>query len=475
MLTKNYFNQGEIFPPLCELPRLKHYTDNYNLYQGEASTVLAPYEERFRRLIMDFESENVGHYFLETPNFWQLITQKTVDLMLGDKPIIKIGEYGKSQDDIKGVDELLDDIATDFDIYGEAIVQVYIDKNNEKAAVVKDPTMWFPIVNVENTKEITEHIIAWVVKTYTDPLSSAKDRYELFVQTFKVGGKGYELKRFNIDKVTYDLVIMPDTKENLGMQKRYKIGALLDESFIDNGITDSIIHFRGPNANKSIHGQSSYDRYTGTIAELSIRKSLRDYILDKNSTPRLAAPESAFIQGRSGAWELKTGGRNFIVGMGQPNPQYITWDGSIANIEIAINELKEELYTLSEMGVLISDDEINTSQGYEALRIKLTPALAKVQRMCRKFNEPTKKLVSKLLDVEIEKITIDWNNGLPPSITETLDQAQKAKDLGFSKKTILRDYFKFTEEMAEVEIEQANEENADAFANNFIRGGGDTL
>jgi hypothetical protein len=469
LINTDWLKTGELFPPRCEIPRIKTYKDNYALFNGDSNEVLAPYNERFKKLIEEFESDNIKDYFLEIPNYWQYITIKTLDLMVSDRPNISIDSNNDKNliDENKDLIDLLEELIIDFDICGEAIAQCFVDKDDKKKAVVKDLMMWFPVVDTNNIKSIKNNILAWVVRTYQDANNPQRDKYELHAQIFTQGSSMYIFKRFELPNFTTEEVFNKSTNENLGSHTFYKIGNVLENVTRDCGIIDPIIHFRGIRTSKSIHGTSNYDRITGTIAEMAIRKSLRDYILDKNSTPRLAAPESAFVPNKEGIFTLKTGGRNFIVGQGQPNPQYITWDGSIENNERAIDELTHELGVLSEMGSLINNTDLSSSQGYEALRIKLVPATAKVQRMCNKFDAPFKLLTSKIMGIDEDKISIVWNYGLPPSESENLSRASQAKSLGVSQKTIFKDYFHYSDKRADEEIEQAQTENADSAVGGF--------
>ena len=77
------------FPPLSELSRLKGYKDNAKLFDDEPSLVLKPYQDRLTAIVNGLkDTASLNQSFYNIPNYWQLSTIKTVDLMIGDEPTV---------------------------------------------------------------------------------------------------------------------------------------------------------------------------------------------------------------------------------------------------------------------------------------------------------------------------------------------------------------------------------------------------
>ena len=122
------------------------------------------------------------------------------------------------------------------------------------------------------------------------------------------------------------------------------------------------------------------------------------------------------------------------------------------------------------MGSVINNDDINSSQGYEALEVKLTNPKSKVRRMAGKFKTALRKLIAFLLDdtsITENDVNIIFNEGIPTSESQNITIAQSKKNLGFSFKSIAMEYFGLTEDQAEEEWEKAREESADSFVEQF--------
>lgn len=474
----DWLKENNYFPPMSELNRLKMYKDNANLFDDEPSLVLKPYADRFAEIINALKDDNKIHdSFFDMPNYWQLSTIKTVDLMIGEEPNIICEKAKDVLEEIlqkSNFHNKLNELVIDNDALGECIVRPYINSKGERDFVSQSPTMWFPICNAENIKEITDDVLCWVVCVYHDANHPAKNKYELNCKIQKRGTDKIEIRRYSLPTFkTYDNFIDKNTNENYGPQTIYTLGRLLESKVEDAPFSQLIINIPGITTSRSLHGISNYDRITAIVAEIAIRRCLASFILDQNSAPRMAAPDSAFTRNEEGIWVLKTGGRNFVVAPNEQPPVYITWDGSLQANEARILDLKKELYSMCEVGPVINQEEMNSSQGYEALNVKLTNAKLKVRRMCKTFKQPLKQLIAFLINsssVEDKDINIIFNEGIPVSEYQNILTAQAKKNLGVSLGSILVEFFGLTEEQAQKEVDKAHEESASAFIEAFGAG-----
>lgn len=471
----DWLKENNFFPPMSELGRLKTYKDNANLFDDMPSLVLKPYADRFAEIVNALkDDEKIHDSFFNTPNYWQLSTIKTVDLMIGDEPNIICEKAKDVLEEIlqrSNFHNKLNELVIDNDALGECIVRPYINSKGERDFVSQSPAMWFPVCNPENIKEIVADVLCWVICTYQDANYPAKNNYELNCKIQVRGDSKIEIRRYSLPTFkAYENLIDKITGENFGSQVFYTLGKLLESRFEEAPFTQLIINIPGITTSRSLHGISNYDRITAIVAEISIRRCLASFILDQNSAPRMAAPESAFTRNENGVWVLKTGGRNFVVAPNEQPPVYITWDGSLQANETRIEDLKRELYSMCEVGPIINQDEMNSSQGYEALNVKLTNAKLKVRRMCKSFKQPLKQLLAFLInssDVCDKDINIIFNEGIPVSEYQNILTAQAKKNLGVSLSSILVEYFGLTEEQAQKEVDKAHEESASAFIESF--------
>lgn len=467
----DWLKQHQKFPPVSEIKRLKQYKDNALLFDDEPALVLKPYQDRLTQLVnglKDTASLNTSFYNL--PNYWQLSTIKTVDLMIGDEPNIICEKAKKEIEEMLQESDFhnkLNELVIDNDSLGECVIRPYIDKQGKRNFVAQSPALWFPVCNPENTKEVLIDVLAWTVCTYADANNPVKNKYELHCKIQTRGDSKIEFRRYNVPKTeSYINYTDQNTSEQFGEQMFFIIGDLLESKVEEAPYTQLVIQIPSVTTSRSLHGISNYDRITGIVAEMAIRESLASFILDQNSAPRLAAPESAFTKNKEGNWVLKTGGRNFVIKAGENAPLYITWDGSLQANQSRIDDLRKELYSMCEVGTILSQEDMNSSQGYEALSVKLTNAKLKVRRMSKAFKSPLKKLIAFLLDkanVSEEDINIIFNDNIPVSEYQNILTAQAKKTLGFSLKSIAMEYFGLTEEQADQEVEMAREESASSF------------
>ncbi len=474
LFNLDWLKDGGYFPPISELKRLKGYADNANLFDDEPARVLEPYYDRFKKIVGKLKDNDMESDFFNFPNYWQLSTIKTVDLMVGDRPNILCEKAGKDLEPVLQETlffNKLKELVIDNDSLGECILRPYVNNKGKPDFVAQSPSLWFPICNPENIKEVVADCICWTVCTFHDANNPTRNKYELNVKIQYRGSDTVEIRRYKVPRVEEKQNFIDKlTNENFGTWKFFIIGECLEMKTESAQFPQLVIHIPSITTSRTLHGISNYDRITATVAELAIRQCLASFILDQNSAPRLAAPSSAFVKNEEGKWVLKSGGRSFVVAGGEQPPIYITWDGSLQANESRIKELKQELYSMCEVGPVINQDELNSSQGYEALNVKLTNAKLKVARMADNFKEPLKKLIAFLLDkpdIEDSDINIIFNNGIPISEIQTIATAQAKKNLGVSLHSILVEYFGLTEEQAQAEVEKAREESASAFIEAF--------
>ena len=450
----NFLKTGALFPPAEEIKRLDAYRVNALLAGDEAWNALPEYKKRVLYLLSRFALSEESVY-LFTANYWSDIVSKTQEFLYGDFPEITDGqsdEIFKPIYDNTDFPEKVVEGLEDFVALGDWVTK-QVDTDTGTNFINVDPSTWFPIVAVENVKEITHHVLAWAVNI-TDKYS------ELHVQIHEKGkytNRAFVLKEYNKDSYFTD----PITRQKV-YHATYKIGDELAKSKTDfklgvwqTGLKDFAVIHTANNANaRSVFGVSDFDLITDSIMEYNVRRTLNSVVLDKHSAP--------IMYGTPITGDLSQG--NYIeVPDGGVTPNYLTWDANMQACKDTIEGYKEDIANLSGMGSLLSSKTFGESQGYDALMIKLAPALMRAARKRTLIAPHLKKLLSMLASkygeaIEPKDILITWHDGIPTTESVRADIAQKHLATGWSIKRVLMQDYGLTEEEAENEIEQKRTE-----------------
>ncbi|MEG2687695.1 MAG: phage portal protein [Clostridia bacterium] len=467
----NWLVKGAQFPPATELERMKGYSDHKEMFYGNLDIVFAAYKSRLKAIADKFVvlGYTIGDAeFGVDFNYFQLISTKTMDLLAGDPPTIA----GKDVvEDIKKnckFNQKLRSAICDASRYGDALVRVYKDKNGKGNITLTSPNLWYPIVDRE-TNEIKQHILCWVEKEG----SGYSTKYYLNVQIHDIGR--YTKRRFElIDKQSKNAIVLANGL-NVSTDT-YKIGreiAVLTP-IVATGLSDfAIVPLQNFVPSDSVFGISDYDIIVSIIAELQVRYSIEDFVLDKHSAPTPYGPSSAVRQDKNGVSSFNTGG--FVeVGATEQPPGYMTWDASFQANHSQIEKLEKHLFTLSQMGAVLNDDAFGASQGFEALEVRMTNAKLKARRMTDDLTDGVGKIISLISEigytkVNTDELTIQWNDGLPTSEYRETDIANRKINL-LTRKRILKEHFGFTEDDAKEEVDEKREEQAADMASGFSLG-----
>ena len=442
----NFLRKGAEFPPREEVKRLDAYKVNALLLEDEMWSALPSHQQRALYMLSHF-ALSTDKVYLYSANYWSDLVNKMQELTYGEPPEItasgmeeQLSEILTATDCVGKADEGLEDFIALGDWVTKIVVDGFINVN---------PSTWFPVVSRENVKEIVYHVLAWVVPV-------AKNKWELHAQIHEKGkytNRAFEITNYNPDAYYRD----GKTGQNVKMPT-YEIGTELEESKTEfklgeflTGLDDFAIVASANNpGTRRICGISDFDKITDAIAEYNIRMTLKDVVLDKHATPIMYGPQLA---GENGL------GNYIEVPNGEGAPGYLTWDASMQAVENTINELKNDISNLSGMGSLLNSKTFGESQGYDALMIKLAPALMRSTRKKSILTRHLKKLLSLLSvkygnKIEEKDISILWHDGIPATESVKADIAQKHLSTGWSYKRVLMQDYGFAEELADDIIEE---------------------
>jgi hypothetical protein len=458
---KDILRQGAQYPPECEIKRRDGYRINEMLLDDDPWSALPDYTRRVNFVLSHFNIDGQKSAYYYDANYWQDLVEKMQELVYGDLP-----GYTGSTDEQTAVlaetitatefqDKVNEGLA-DFVALGDWVTKV--EQTDEGYTFTNvTPAMWYPIVSRENVKEIKGHVLAWLV-----PIDAKKERYELHVQHHEIGK--YTNYAFAVDKYEKDAYYVDQTTRQKINCPLATLGKPLEESATgfelgahNTGLDDFAIIASANNAKtRSIYGASDFDKITESAMEYNVRMTLKNAVLDKHSAP--------IMYGNPLAGEGGDLGNYLEVPPGGVTPNYLVWDASMQSVENTINKAQEDIANLSGLGSLLSSKTFGESQGYDALMIKLAPALMKTAKKRRTLERHLKKLLSLLskgygTQVPVNDIHIGWKDGIPATETVRADIAQKHLATGWSMYDVLTKDYGWGAEEAELAIERKREES----------------
>lgn len=446
----NFLKRGADFPPKSEIRRLDAYRVNALLLENEAWSALPAYKDRvfFHLANFSLPSENV---YLFSANYWADIVNKTREIIFGAPPDITASEKEELLQDILSATAFMEkakDGVSDFISLGDWVTKI-VETDDGWDFINVDPQTWFPIVSRENVKEILAHVLAWIA-----PIGDNK--YELQVQIHEKGkfiNRAFTISDYNPDSY----YVVQSTKQKIYCPT-YVIGAELSESKTSfvlgehttglNGF--AIVASANNSSTRHICGTSDFDYVTDAIMEYNVRQTLKNVVLDKHSAPKMYGPPIEGDKGFGNYLEIPPGGTT---------PNYLVWDASMQSVGTTIDGLKEDIANLSGLGALLRSNTFGESQGYDALMIKLAPALMRSAEKRSVIEKHFKKLIALLSEkygerVEPKDISIIWHDGIPTTESVRADIAQKHINTGWSYKRVLMVDYGFDEETADAIIEE---------------------
>ncbi len=450
---------GAQYPPKSEIKRRDGYRVNDMLLNDEPWNALPEYKQRVFSILSNFQTAQREAYFYDA-NYWADLVEKMQELIYGDAPNytgtndLQTATLTETLEATNFAEKAIEGLS-DFVSLGEWVTKV--ERTSDGCRFINvDPATWYPIVSRENVKEVKAHVLAWLVKV-------GKDKRELHVQIHERGK--YTNRAFAVDKYEPEAYYKDEKDGRRIACPLATIGRELEKSVTDfalgefsNGFNDkfAIIATANNARTRTIYGVSDFDKITEGAMEYNVRMTLKNLVLDKHSAPIMyGAPLDGDGEGDLGNYiEVPTNGTP---------PNYLVWDASMQSVENTILKTQEDIANLSGLGSLLSSKTFGESQGYDALMIKLAPALMKAARKRAVLGSHLKELLSMLSEgygerVPARDITIGWKNGIPTTEGVRADIAQKHLATGWSMFDVLTKDYGWTEEAAKLAIERKKEE-----------------
>lgn len=418
------------FPPTVEKARIERYNQNASLFDGDhfnsseyrhrndsTTSYIQVYENCARRISRIIDNWDDIFCFPVLLNYQRLMSLKMADLVCGEYPNItganaEENEIISEKRDYTDFDTKLYTSVLDISRYGDAILRIYKDEDDNTTFTVWDPREWYPVVAQDGTNTILYHCLCWLENKQPD--ESIPDWY-LHVQIHGTKPEdigSYEYRVYKLDVGASSLV-------KLTHSEAIKTG--LD--------TCAVLHLKAFSVSNSIYGYDDYMTIDSILSEIMARIGQISVILDKHADPNITGPVSMLTPNdRTGELELKTG-KFFAVSPGEEQPRYMTWEGQLGAAFNQLELLINQLYILSEMGAALLGSTSSGTQAVSgtAMRFKMVNPLAKARRISNSLTRSIKSLFE-ALDSRLDRknISVLWEDGLPDDPRENIENAKLA-------------------------------------------------
>lgn len=459
MLTSlSFLEPGQPWPPESETARLKKYMDNELLFNSKHDKVY----KNWTRLIRADRMATL-EIILNWPKRLSLLW---ADLLLGEPPNINAGESGSAEAntfaEIKKRNPKLTkkfyEGAIDISRFGDGLLKI---RHDGKKSIIESqsPKFWFPVVQADNIKEVTAHVLAFTYEQYDALIIGQGTRKQTYLKAEihergKITTRIFKIKEPNSNATISSEVGVPQVRET--------------------GVDDFlIVQISNVTTTSSIYGYDDYTDLDTIIQERDIRFAQISRILDKHSDPNMYGPDTGVTKDPiTGESKMIAGGKFWPLAEGETPPGYVVWNGQLDSAFLELERLLEELYVISETSpAAFGQLKAGLAESGSALRRLMMAPLAKVNRIRLNYDTEIKKaieLASKLEIIQrtlpgavpLEDIHIEWQDGLPEDPKETHD-IQNADYLAgtVSLETILRqrglDGKQLDEELARIKKAEA--------------------
>lgn len=413
MLTNlDWLRVGEEFPPASEKDRLEKYADNRKLWDGRQTEVYGGWYRVLR------EQYGVSHEIVF--NFHKRLSTLWSQLVFGDAPVFGAGE---SEEVVEGetldenpeqdaIDRIVEgsqfatvgrEAVIDDSRYGDALIKLRL-KEGRAFLQAQSPAVWFPVVSLDDQRDILYHVLAWTFEVD-----------EVIYLRAEVHEKGF---------IENMLFVLTDgiIRERVMLSKFFPSRMDREETRLNDFM---VFHIPGLRASDEFFGKDDYTDIDSLILERMARAGQLSRIQDTHSDPNMYGPADYIADNAiSGRPEVTGGGQYFPVPEDQSPPGYMTWDGSQAAQFQLMEVLKQDLYEVSETTpTAFGSSATGYAESGTSLRLRMVPPLAKARDIRSRFDPVVKKAL--ILAAALEKawgvqdasvpetINVTWKDGLP--------------------------------------------------------------
>lgn len=416
---------GKVWPPACEVARMKKYANGRALLSGEHSEVFTD----IVRLIQRDRRRTQTYIALAHP---RRIAKAFGDMVFGEQPTIKakgIGEvepvHEEGAAEVESIaQEQVEAYVAEMDLFHEGY-QSLIDIQSLGDGVLKvtlkdkgvaglypditatDPCIWYPVVSAGDRQDVVAHILAWTWDSKVDGKTVRKLKAEThepgFVTTYVGTVRGGKIETLIEDPETPPI-----------------------STGVDECLVVAMHNFR---SSADTTGVSDFDDLEPILQEMEVRLYLIASILDKHSDPKLYGPRSLVsINALTGESEVAQ--TDFVPLEGNETPPgYVTWEGQLTAAYHELDFLAEQALFVMEATPAMFGNITGTVTSGAALKRLLIAPLMKASRLRNRLDIGLTKALTlaSLLHATVpgsgavvfSDVSIEWKDGLPEDPMET--------------------------------------------------------
>lgn len=395
-----FLDVGGQWPPQQDTQRVANYEMQREQFE------LTP-DDLARQVIPDgllrFGDYKDFIHFTRLLGYPRLLTLKTVDMVIGQPPMISAQSGDELTEIIKDLrnetdlNKIFKQALIDYSRYGVFLLRVFKDENGRAAITAWNPREWTPVFFPDGTNRIHYNVIGWRYEQHlTVQIHNTVDgSYEQRECT--VGGSGNII---SIDRVTY---------HNKNSKKRL-LFAVTNTPTTSNPL-----------------GTSDYEVINGLLQKAIQRLQAILRVLDEHADPSMTGPHTLLSRDERGELVFRSS-RYYAVGDEEQKPEYLVWDANLDSSFQAFEELCKQIYILSEMGEAFlgaPGGGSNVVSG-TAMRFKMISPLEKARRITNELTKPLQEVISTMLSingesVEPRDIAIAWRDSLPKDPREVAE------------------------------------------------------
>lgn len=432
-----FLDPGKRWPPPSEKPRLDRYEGNRHLYESRHDAAFG--KTWWWRLLREDKQTSV----LTVLNFPRRLSNLWGDLLVGEPPSYKPGDEAPETDSQRlealvkrGLNVSIREAGIDMSRFADGLFKVRLDERGEAIEAVS-PELWFPVASRGDVRKIKHHVLAWTFEEAREDgllsqiagawASPGQTKKYLYAEIHSPGQVEYRLH-----EVTAGGYIGPEAAEE--KKQEFFDGEWMPEETHRAREDFLIVHVPNMRTTNRLFGHDDYEDIEGLVQEWEVRLGQISRVLDRHADPGMAGPPlEAPEAGSEEALRVSQGERYFTV---EPDaegrttlPQYIVWDGSLEAAFKEIEELKEDLYLISETSpTAFGHSETGAAESGTSLRLRMQAPIAKASRLRTVLDPAVKeaiRIATTLSGAPIEDVQIAWKDGLPEDEKESTEIAEQ--------------------------------------------------
>jgi len=376
---------GRSWPPPTEAARLKTYTLNQAIIEGNHNTLTT--FNKLAKYLREKPTDKKLPVLIDTAD---ISARSTNDLLLGTTPTITVSDPESAAETCIALQKqtkfarVVGQVAEDLVTCGVGIFKVGSQASTPTIQAIP-PEHWYPVAPRGAPMDLLAHVVAWTFEeTQHQPtdLSAVSPKRYLYIEihTTDAEGAGYiEHRLHNLSsegKIGQAL-----TADEISAYPEF---ADLPAGRVKTGVTGPLVVpvFNRPSS-RSAYGRPGISPVARADLEaLEILLSVHASTLWAFGRPDINAPKSAFIFDESRGRHIFQAGEAHMIREGEQGVEPVVWDIQGAAMEATIDRILDRIYESLELSpaLISSTKDGGGAESGKALRFRLLPTLAKVDR-----------------------------------------------------------------------------------------------